>query len=199
MPEWLQIVLSSLGSGSVAVLGLSYVGKKYYEAQLTKSLELSKAELQRNLETSKAELARFSVEHQIRFSHLHTIRAEAIFEGYRKLKNLYDAVNIYTNPAGPIHDNAREGLRTAAGRAISDVEEFWNPRVIYLSKESANTLINFLDLLQSESIRFRFLVDTPNGVRSTNEWAEISKKVRDDGRQLLEQLADDYRKILGVT
>ncbi|GEM_PF-5929238 len=190
MPEWLQSVLPYVG-GIAGVLsavfsGALWFGRKAYETRL-----------QTSLEKSKAELARFAVEHQVKFSYLYTKRAEVIEEGYAKLQNLFDAVNIYVSPLGAIHGNAREPDRIRVGELLSEVRGFWLPKVIYLSQESADSLEDFLKLLNGQAINFRLSVDRNDGVAIGNDWATIHDTVDKQGKALLRKLADDYRKILG--
>ncbi|TGV06474.1 hypothetical protein E4695_13040 [Alcaligenaceae bacterium 429] len=198
MPEWLQQAISSFVGAGMGTTAVGWYIKTRIEAGVRERHMRLEADLQSQLEESKSKLARFAVEHQVKFSHLHTQRAEVVAQGYMVLRHLYDATRSYTSPAGEIEGNAREHLRIAVLQALEAAEDYLLPRLIYLPEKSAENTKSFLSLMNRNAGKFRVTVDTSADIPKIAAWQAVWNEVSKDGEQLLNELANDYREVLDV-
>ncbi|WP_298015633.1 hypothetical protein [uncultured Castellaniella sp.] len=184
--DWLQSILSAVGGGGIVAVSASWLFKTTYESRL-----------QRQLEESKAELARFSVEHQIRFSHLHAKRAEAMAESYSLLNELMNAARAYTAVFEVSSMGTREDRAKIAGEAMQAVRGYIPGRLIYFPKPVASSIQELLTEINRNLVQFQFLVDDPEvKAERIQKWTEIAENMTSTLPTLLEAVADAFRDLL---
>ena len=153
--------------------------------------------LSRQLEAAKSEFARFSFEHQVKFSHLHIQRAEAIANAYELLTDLLDAAARYSSVLELSGMGSREERAQSLNKARVKLSEHLKSKMIYFPKDLAEKI----EALQSEAnsaiFDFVFKVDSvpPKDV-DRDAWGKAYTKVSKDLRLVLDALGDEFREIL---
>jgi hypothetical protein len=140
MDFW-EALLVSLG-GNVALLGgLWFLLRAFSQHALAKDLERFRAELSASaaaeLERLKAELQRGAIEHQVRFSKHHEIRAEVIAAIYARLNDAHERSHWFAISA--TEDNYR-----AAENAAVEFYKYFNRHKLYLPAALGDKLEQFV-------------------------------------------------------
>lgn len=185
--EWVQSVLSALGGGAVVSGAVIMFLKSTHEARI-----------QKEMERLKSELSRFSVEHQIQFSHLHAKRAEAIAESYRLLGDVLRSAAAYTSALEVPTMGTREERAIKASDALQAARGYVLSKTIYFPRKTAKDLEELLRDVNKNLVKFQFSVDVGGtGAAPDFElWQEISERLQKQLPAVLESLSDDFRALL---
>ncbi len=200
-----SIVGSTLTSGLIVWLSKSWISERLKNAikhEYDEKLETLKIQLNAQnsieLEKMKSKLYESSIEHQIKFSKLHDIRAEVIAETYSLLYNLYHAIANYTTKMEFGQTESRERRWELANEAYNTFYKYYQKKVIYLPKETVLN-IRIFDTKLEESLRdFRGIVEgNEDDEEAMTTWQDIYKNTNGEIKNTLSQLEDEFRTLLG--
>jgi len=173
--------------------------KNEYDQKLETHKAVLKAETEIEIEKFKSQLSQLSIEHQIRFSKLHELRAEIIAETYSLLKNLYIKLGDYVKLFEPAGDQPRDERRKLAIAAHEKFSTYFQEKIIFFPKATANKLekIN-TDLVKSFN-QFSFGVEMASqmGQNSTENWIKVFESVNGEIKEALTDIEDEFRGLLG--
>ena len=185
----------------VAKLWLSERLKATIKSEYDEKLETHKAQLKAQseveIERLRSKLHSASLEHEIRFSRLHEMRAKAISETYSCLKEMYVRLADYVKPfepaCGPTQQERFERLVESYRQFI----EAYSRKLIFFPTSTASKL-EAIDRSCSEAgLEFRNLVEPQHIADRTKRWIEIHKRVSTDIDTALRELEVEFRRLLG--
>jgi hypothetical protein len=187
--EWWQVAITSLVSAIAGSGVVGYVAKSFFESTL-----------QKGADAFRAELGRAGIEHQIRFAHLHTKRAEAIAESYRVLATLRLAVGAYISPAQKLDSaDGAERAKEAYGALIKAWE--YIPTVeIYFPEATAKKTVSLFEKIHDHVTDFEIKVRSKSlsgDLKVGKDWSGLNESFQQEVSDLLKSLAKDYRELLG--
>lgn len=218
MTELLEYLKYSGPSTILVLVGLVW-GKNLIKYFFDETIEIKKVELNHELEKYKAEIEQESKNFQhvldtklnefnIRFSELHQERARIIKELYYKLIELHSAMYDFTRRAHIVYEDAEkeaEARITRLNKAWHDFNNHFLPNRIYFDKILAEKLNNLATLYRNKSLDFTYSKEDLklNGSKefykeSIEKIRAISTEVENDFSQLIDDIGDEFRKILGV-
>ena len=219
MTELIKLIL--INPTVILLLVILVFGKKFIEYFFSKTIEFKKLELSQELENHKLLLNQRNKDFQhtldlklnefnIQFSKLHQDRAEVIRVLYQKIIELQTAMTIFTQMLKPIIENAEneEELRLhRVNNALQDFVNYFSPNKIYFNKSLTAKLDSLLKEYNENGwnyARMNKAFDNPKlphdiFVEYADKTTEISKLVKEKFPQIIEDLEDEFRKILGVT
>ena len=207
--EFIVTVISSAAVSSVLAGGLIWLSKSWISERLKNSI---KSEYDQKLETHKAQLKAqtdieveklksnlniIAAEQSIKFSTLHTDRAEVIANTYALLKDVFFTIQDYVKIFEPAGDKPRDERRQIAVDAHSAFRDYYPKKLIYLPKATAEKLENINKELVLTFNEFTFSVDFQKGAGNTKKWSEIFEKMNGEMQGALNDLEDEFRKLLG--
>jgi hypothetical protein len=196
-----QILGEVLGAIIAAGALLQYVASKLFESFLNKRFE-----------NHKAELERYNVAHQIKFSSLHVERAQVIKKLYFTLFDYKKAVlSFYHQDLSPSHPIQNlSATMTDWTESVMTFSDTVHRSEIYFSKELAALLHSMnteMDVINNKTKEFlssfstndeRIRAIKNNDPRFVNVRNEVDRFLEGKIFSIGEQLADEFREILGV-
>lgn len=219
MAELLKLLLYS-GPSVLILLILIFFGKNAIEYLFAETVEIKKKELAQNLEVHKSILEKENKNFQhsldtklnefnVRFSKLHEERAIVIKELYERLVKLHSATVALTRQIQPIFDDAETEEKQrllSVNSTLNEFQKYYLVNKIYFDKELADRL----DKISNEYWKKNW--DYATNMRMLREGqhtSEFYKKMIEDSRKIteavdkdftksLEELENEFRKILGV-
>lgn len=200
------LLVSTLGTGLFNWILRLWVSEKIknsikneYDQKLETHKAVLKAETEIEIEKFKSQLSLVSIEHQIRFSKLHELRAEVIAETYALLKYLYIKLGDYVKLFEPVGDSPRDQRRKAAITAHEKFSKYFQEKLIFFPKSTADKLekIN-ADLVKSFN-QFSFGVEMASqmGQNSTENWIKVFESVNGEIKEALVEIEGEFRGLLG--
>jgi hypothetical protein len=177
--------------------------KNAIKAEYDQKLETHKAQLKAQsdveIERLRSQLNMAAAEHQVRFSGLHEKRAEVIGQTYSLLQSLYDALGNYVNIIELEGTPNRHDRRKVAVESSKAFSEYYLNRRIFLPKATAGKLNLINRTLVNTFNEFFMTIDSPifEGEGKTEKWMEIYKRVKGEIRVALDELEDEFRRLLG--
>lgn len=206
---------TQLGIFSVAGYIFYKIANNFIQSEFDKKVEEHKADLeQQNLEfQNKLEQDAQKFQHeldkeQIRFSELQEKRAEVIAEMYRLAVAFSEDLRQAIHPMKQPSDKDREDLIIDARKSGREFREFFQRHRIYLPKETANDVEEFLkegtdihnkfeiyDIMGTQ--KDRYLPEEREG--KLEQWLDEWERLNNDKLPELKQdLEEEFRDILGV-
>jgi len=196
MIDWTNIFGISVAGATVGSIVI-YIGKLV----LNKSSELILANHKNKLELSK-------IEHQVRFSKLHTDRGESIKSIYQNLYEIERRLKHMTSSAqGPEWKENRE-RETESEKQFAETLIHFEKSRIYLSEELCEKIGETFDLCKEIIIDMHSAKDeatwekqgdyVQDGKRSIDYWRNARKKAEKDVVSSRLELAKVFREIIGV-
>lgn len=172
--------------------------KSEYDQKLETHKSQLKAQTDVEVEKLKSSLSIAAAERHVRFSKLHEDRARFIADAYALLKNVYLTFQDYVKIFESAGDKPREERREIALGAHLALREYYPGKIIYIPKATADKL----EAIDMELVRtfneFTFTVDFQNqGTVDAMKWTEIFERMRGEMKQALDDLEDEFRKLLG--
>lgn len=204
--DWALTILTSTGMSAFVVwLAKSWISERLKNSikhEYDEKLETHKIELRSQsdieIEKLKSQLGVTAREHEIRFILLHEKRAEVLAETYALLraldKGLRDYVSMFESTAGP----SREERRDVAADAHAAFQLYYVSKLIFFPEETANRLETIDQQLVTSFNIFAIQVDTSNGPDKTKTWMEVNNKIESEIKPALDELANEFRKLLGT-
>jgi hypothetical protein len=205
-------ILSSAGVSAVLAAFLvflfrSWIGERLKNAikhEYDQKMEVFKAQLQaehqREIETLKAHLQIATSTHQIQFASLHAKVAEVVAEIYARIVRVKNAVAQYVKVMESSGEPSKEERRKAVAVALAEFQDYYETHRLYLPKESIKIIGEFSDTLWKTTWGFMLQVEMPlaEGERhDIKAWGDAHRTMSETVPLLLENLEDEFRKLLG--
>jgi len=202
--------LISSGVPAIVIIAGLYFGKNLIEHFFNESIELKKKELEQENKNFQHQLDAKLQEFNIKFSNLHSERAEVIKNLYMKLIELQSSMFTYTRRAHIIIDDGIKEKQERTDRVNLALKEFSNyyfPNKIFFNSSitlKIDSLINdyykigwdFTDVLYY--IENKFDLEREDIKSNFEKMKELSIKVEKDFPILIDELAEEFKEILGV-
>jgi uncharacterized membrane-anchored protein YhcB (DUF1043 family) len=202
--------LISSGVPAIVIIAGLYFGKNLIEHFFNETIELKKKELEQENKNFQHQLDAKLQEFNIKFSNLHSERAEVIKNLYMKLIELQSSMFTYTRRAHIIIDDGKKEKQERTDRVNLALKEFSNyyfPNKIFFNSSitlKIDSLINdyykigwdFTDVLYY--IENKFDLEREDIKSNFEKMKELSIKVEKDFPILIDELAEEFKEILGV-
>jgi hypothetical protein len=211
MVEFLiQLITSAAVSTALAAallwlsrLWISERLKSAIKSEYDQKLETHKAQLKAQsdieIERLRSQLSIAATEHEVRFFRLHEKRGEVIAETYKLLQDLHQRLANYVSIIEFSNDPPREERR---GNAVSSHKlfiDFYAKNTIFLPKTTAK----MLDSINSQCVdafnEFALNIDKQEEAKDSTQWLRIFQRVKGEIRIAMDQLEDEFRRLLGDT
>jgi|GEM_PF-2050774 hypothetical protein len=176
-----------------------------FKVALSSQTQVYKLELDKNLETYKNTLQQISHEHQIKFSKLHSDRAEIMKELFAKLVKMEKSMSSLMSPFQAAGELSKEEKTKIASDDALDFLYYFKANEILFNKQTCSTLNNLNESFQSAWRDFHMYkpeepfqnleVREKQFLKSVEAYYQTLNK---EVLGLKKQLKDDFRKILGV-
>jgi len=199
MAIWTELI-KLFGGAALGVVALAAVAKFLLSYWLKRDLVTFKSEVETaataGVERIKAHLTQLSTEHQVRFSLLHTKRAEVISQLYEAL------VDAYTHTLAlslGLEITAIEVQRRRAEVALEAVRaalHLLHTRKIWLPESLAAKASALIGELDDPSLKFHYYLKERYSEQEVVEAAKQWAAKRHDVRSLLEDLEGEFRREL---
>lgn len=184
--QFLQnIGVFTIGAGLITVIA-RYAIKQYFD----KELKGYQSELDKE---------------QVRFSDLHTTRAEVISEVYSRLIEFDEDVRVLTHPAIRRSELTREEEIEHAGKSGEEFRRYCRKHMIYFSPETRETMEQIIsqyqDIFHDYSVNRIHEPDetryNPNEriERITDDWESVTEN---EVPELKSELEEQFQDLLGV-
>lgn len=211
----MEIVVNILSSAAVSAaltavlvfLFRSWISERIKNAikyEYDQKMEIYKSQLktehQREIENLKAKLQIVTSTHQIQFESLHVKIAETVAGVYARIVQIRRKVADYVKIIEFSNDPSREERRKAAAEAFGEFRNYYEPHRLYLSKELIKHIENFEKILFNTTSDFMWQVEMPDaqgGHQDIEAWQKVSRTMSDTIPDLLENLEDEFRSLLG--
>jgi len=219
MEELIKLMGYSGPAVLVVFAGLVW-GQKLIHYFFDEAIELKKMELNQDLEKYKGEIDKQSKDFQhsldtklnefnIRFSQLHQDRATIFKQLYHNLVELQSAMIDFTRRMHPVIADAEKEANDRLERvnkALDNYNNFYIVNGIYFSKEILSKLKNISKQYWDKGWDFAYISRELKSAQLSQDIyenflgqsREISKTVDKEFTILIEELEDEFRKILGV-
>ena len=172
--------------------------KSEYDQKLETHKSQLKAQTDVEIEKLKSSLSIAAAERHVKFSKLHEDRAKFIADAYALLKDVYLTFQDYIKIFEPAGDKPREERRKIALDAHSALREYYPRKIIYIPKDTADKLEAIDMELVKTFNEFSYTVDfQKQDTVDAMKWYKIFEKMRDEMKQALNDLEDEFRKLLG--
>ena len=200
-------IFLALGGFGILVAALTWLLKSLIAHLLKKDIATYKTELKSQADSAlkdlEASLKIHHIEHEIRFSKLHSTRAEIIAEIYEKLAIAYSRTSSYAAPYEFEGEPDRAEKLQLAMDSVIDLFKLFDRKRIYLSEELCSKLEEYINELRSPIIDLTTYqnIDSQDQ-RIISEKIQVMrsawKKVEKDIPLLRKALEKEFRNILGV-
>ena len=203
--------LTTLAGTSTVII---WLGKFIITKTVDVGVERYKAELVKDVEKHKAELSRINFEYQIKFSKLHEDRGEKIKLLYHKIIELKKILG-HSTTLGQGGEFGTDTIRDDESlKTIQSLVELVELEKIYFSnstifkfnsliKESKEILLGIMDVRSNYNEYYRLSKTSqqvPEEVKiGMYRWKEVDGKIEKEFEQIKEELANEFRLLLGIT
>ena len=201
----ISVVSSALVSGVVIWLSKTWISERLKNAiknEYDQKLETHKAQLKATsdieLEKLRSGLNILALERQIEYSKLYEMRANAITEVYRLLKDIYLSFFEYTKMWVPAGDLSIDERRIKAAEAYNKYVPVYHHKKIFIPKKTAEGIESLnQELLHVYTDFFYGVEHLPNGKEKTDNWKNAFEKLNGPISKSLSDLENDFRSLLG--
>lgn len=209
--EFTKEVLASSVVSAILVAILAFLFRSWLTNRLKQSikheydhlLESHKSQLksqsETNLERLRADLAIAASEKQFKFAKLHEQRANVIAETYSLLKQTHLKLGNYVKIFEPAGDKPIDERRQDFIDAFNSFIAFYPTKRIFLPKQTVEKVDSIYTQINHTYHDFFYGVDMVEKARgdSTKKWMALFEKVRDEMTEALEEMENEFRKLLG--
>lgn len=173
--------------------------KSEYDQKLETHKAQLKAQADVEIEKLRSQLNIATTEHEVRFSRLHEKRAEVIAETYSLLKELFLRLEDYVKLFEPAGGTPREQRRKSAIEGRRKFDLYYRSKLIFFPKATAEKLDNINRELVNTFNQFTFGVEIPLRAQTENigKWVAIVERVQKEIKTALDELEDEFRRLLG--
>jgi hypothetical protein len=197
-----NILTFMIGTVSVSAVIIA-VSKRVFDRWLQTRVIKYDYELKFKIEEYKLEKEKIAEESKIRFSKLHSERAEIIKELYKKLVRMHDFLIVYFDEYNTNNTDSNKFLtmESLMDEATTDFLNFSNDNRIYFDTKLASTIKQIEDIvvLKLDIRKYKVSVTENNKTKlSDSESRFINQLIHEEIPCLKELLEQEFRKILGV-
>jgi hypothetical protein len=172
--------------------------KNEYDQKLETHKSQLKAQTDVEIEKLKSSLSIAAAERHVKFIKLHEDRAKFIADAYALLKDVYSTFQDYVKIFEPAGDKPRAERRQIALDAHLALRKYYPRKIIYIPKAIADKLESIDMELVKTFNEFSFTIDfQKQETVDAKKWMEIFEKMRGEMKQALNDLEDEFRKLLG--
>ena len=205
---FVPIVSSMITSGTLCA-ALAWLTKTWIserirnsiKAEYDQKLELFKYQLKRDsdieIEKLRSELSITAARHSILFSRLQDKRGNVISTTYSLLRDLYNKISSYVAIYEPAGCPTREDRRSEAAESHKEFQKYYTKSIIFFPKNVANKLEKIDQELIKTFNDFCISVEIIKGENTTRTWLDIWERIKTDIKKSLDELEDEFRKLLG--
>jgi hypothetical protein len=209
--DWQDVVITigtTVGGGTVLLSASAWLIKKVLDTKLTQQTEAFKARLKADgdaeIEKLKHSLEKVAVEHQVRFSTLHTDRAKIIADLYTRLVDAERDGDRFVKVEAWDAETRREAYETTE-RNLVELYFFVEKNRIYLPEPVCETLKDFVLTVRGNAVRLNIYASIDpifNTQRLIEERIRVVNQVYASFQGKIpaarKALETEFRTILGV-
>ena len=141
------LLVSILGTGLVNFIFRTWISeriknaiKNEYDQKLETHKAILKSQSDVEIERLKSQLALVGIEHQIRFSKLHEMRATVVADTYEKLRDLHHRLSEYVQIFEPAGGKPKDQRRQIAYESHESFRSYFQTKLIFFPKSTADKL-----------------------------------------------------------
>lgn len=189
-------IIASLGGGALIVFGMSsWLGKVW----ANRLMQNDRAKHEKDLESLKNKLKKLEIEHNIVFSELHKKRAYVIETLYNHLVSSLLLVGGLLAIKEWDSEETKIEYAKKAWDEFKILLDYFSRHRIYLEKELSDFIQDFLKQLDDDRKRYtKHSHDMEISEESLEECRKSWESFIDKAPKAMEELQDEFRKILGV-
>ncbi len=200
------LIVSILGTGLINFIFRTWISERIKNAiksEYDQKLETHKAILKSHsdveIERLKSQLALVGIEHQIRFTKLHEVRATVVADTYEKLKDLHHKLGEYVQIFEPAGGKPKTDRRQLAYESHESFRSYFQSKLIFFPKLTADKLEKINQDLVRAFNNFTFGVElAPQmGGNPAEKWMEVFEAVTVEIKVALEEIEAEFRELLG--
>jgi len=205
-----QLLTSSLTSaGFTAFLAylirgfLSNKIKRQIQYEYDLKLDSHKSELLKasnlELEQLKNSLKISEIKSNIQLSHLHEKQAERIENIHQYMWELFLALNDYTTVFQARKQTEKDEKRNIVADKLKELKSYHRLNSIFISKELSDIINSITKDIYDTALDFMDKVEQQKGKDMNDEWDAIHKKVNTQIKSGIDDLANEFRVLLGAS
>lgn len=203
---YIALLVSAFGTGLINWIFRTWISERIKNAiksEYDQKLETHKALLrsQSDVETEKlkSQLALVGIEHQIRFSKLHEMRAIVVADTYERLKDLHHRLGEYVQIFEPAGGKPKDERRELAYKSHEYFRAYFQSKLIFFPKQTADKLEKINHDLVRAFNNFTFGVEmAPQmGGNPAEKWMEVFEVVTGEIKVALGEIEVEFRELLG--
>ena len=199
--------------GKLVITKTFDAGIEKYKSELTKEIEERKSELAKDIEEHKAELSKLHLEYQVKFSKLHEQRAEVIKSLFSKIIDLEGSlINCTSLAQGAEYMYDVERDKEAKDKIIDLISQFEYNKIYFsnlivpkfeaIFKESWD-IVSQMAKVRRDGAEVAKYVEQHQPIPETylrfdDLWDKAFYRATGEFRSLKEDLANEFRSLLGI-
>jgi len=207
-----------IGAGSVGAASagaIVFIFRTWISERLKNSIqheydhkmELFRSQLKTNsdkeIEELKAKLQIAATERNVQYSLIYTKSAETLAETYARLIAFRNAVAEYVSYVEYKSGPTKAERRTLVGNKLSEFQEFYWPKRIYIPRKLADQIDQFVQGLYNISMQFKIGVEQGDEYKletleDLSVWQKANDYVHGESPKLLELMEEAFQDFLGV-
>lgn len=200
------LMVSTLGTGLINFIFRTWISeriknaiKSEYDQKLETHKAILKSQSDVEIERLKSQLALVGIEHQIRFSKLHEMRANVVADTYEKLKDLHHKLGEYVQIFEPAGGKPKNERRQSAYESHESFRSYFQTKLIFFPKSTADKLEKINQDLVRAFNNFTFGVEmAPQmGGNPAEKWMEVFEAVTGEIKEALGEIEAEFRELLG--
>lgn len=170
--------------------------------------EYTKQLFAKDLEKFKAELQNESIKFKITYEEMHTERAKAIKEVYKKIVRVYNASRacIIPEDMSELEEERKENLRRKhkiADNLFNKLRDYYDENRIFFEEEMANNLDSLIKEFKKAASHYVTSKITEKLERkitkeSHEEWQKAFNLIEKEIPLIRKMIEDKFRKIIGI-
>ena len=200
-----EFVISFLGGSAILLTAVSWLVKSLLTHWLAKDVEEYKSKIQFESQTEltrvKASIEKRAFEHQIIFSRLHDRRAKVIEDVYTTISNLYRAMKEFVKTS--ITDTEKRKTKLEGlWDAVDKFRDTYEPKKIFFNTSLCQKIEELNDTMSAPVskivVHLEMYEQNPDITPVFNAWKDAEKQIAEIVDGIMNELEDEFRKILGV-
>lgn len=193
---WQELV-EFLGGATAISVTIGYLGKNAIEAYLNGRIE-----------EHRASLERITNEQSVRFSHLHSERAQVIKDFYERLAKLDDLLDSTLRPFQHVAEPSLEDKISQLANQFNELREYFIPKRIFLDASLCELIDRILEVTKSA---YNGITVYPIDPRDPNYahnrellkerhefWEKARAMHKSEIQELKLRLEAEFRRVLGI-
>lgn len=206
MLEYWQVLIATLGGSAVLLLAVGFLVRNLITHLLSKDVERFKADLQHNatiqLERALIELRQQTLEHEVRFRHLHEKRSLVIAELYSRIVEAIQKLEYAFQPVEWFNQPPRNKKLEEAQPALYALHQYFEQHRILFPELLAANVHSFIEKLGGWFHEYQIWSEMADDeLAKQNKIAAVRtawKGLKDEVPVLKLSLETEFRKLLQV-